>query len=139
MSDTKTFPLDVVLSGYKGRMWCRDFGDTHRLIEHVLGHPVWTHEMGSSTLWSDVRAGLLAQHPGLETVGEPTGGLEGLEGDAFLAAIAPWMAEQAARLGAVLEVRRGNAERTESPLESLARVVGTRPVIVVETVEPDHG
>jgi hypothetical protein len=122
MDDVQWFRLDVVVTATTGKMWCRDFGEVHRLIEHSLGHPVWTHELGQALVWQAVRDHLLAQNPNLADVGEP----ESVE------ALDAWMDGLRRRFGDEVAVRRGTAERTESPLESMGRIMGDKPVIVVE-------
>lgn len=44
----------AIIGAYTGIM-CGPFGDVHAAIERVMGRPVWTHEMASSELMSEVR------------------------------------------------------------------------------------
>ena len=64
----KTFPLSAFLSLVTGRSW-GEFHEMHGLAEHVMGHPIWTHEFASEKLWTEMRARVLAAHPTLAGVG----------------------------------------------------------------------
>lgn len=44
----------VVLSAYTGILMC-DFSEVHKYIEKLLGRPVWTHELASEALWSEIK------------------------------------------------------------------------------------
>ena len=44
----------VVLSAYTGILMC-DMSEVHRYIEKLLGRPVWTHELASEALWSEIK------------------------------------------------------------------------------------
>ena len=44
----------VVLSAYTGTLMC-DFSEVHKYIEKLLGRPVWTHELASEALWSEIK------------------------------------------------------------------------------------
>ena len=44
----------VVLSAYTGILMC-DMSEVHQYIEKLLGRPVWTHELASEALWSEIK------------------------------------------------------------------------------------
>lgn len=44
----------IVLSAYTGILMC-DMSEVHRYIEKLLGRPVWTHELASEALWSEIK------------------------------------------------------------------------------------
>lgn len=48
------FKPAVVLSVYTGYLMC-DFSEMHSYIEHVMGGPVWTHELASKELGDTIR------------------------------------------------------------------------------------
>lgn len=102
------------------------FGDIHECAEYVAGHPIWTHELADEAVWTRLRAAILAQHPDLA------------EMDAIAEGTTPDnVHEKAAALLArypdLITLARGGGERTESPLESLARIAPDKPVIAVVT------
>lgn len=41
-------------SSYTGILMC-DFSEVHKYIEKLLGRPVWTHELASEALWSEIK------------------------------------------------------------------------------------
>jgi hypothetical protein len=86
---------------------------------HVLGFPIWTHELADRPLMARVHDALLAQFPGLPTKDE---------------ALNDWRAAAAkatAAYGEQMTVREGTGARDESPIDSLARIAGDKPIIVV--------
>ena len=44
----------IVVSAYTGVLMC-DFNDLHKYIEDKLGRPVWTHELASETVFSEIK------------------------------------------------------------------------------------
>ena len=44
----------VVLSAYTGILMC-DFDEVHEYIEKLLGRSVWTHELASEALWTQIK------------------------------------------------------------------------------------
>ena len=68
---SKTFSTAAVVSLSSGVLLC-DFSKMHELAEHLMGHPIWTHQFASKTLWNRMRGKLLEQHPALPST-EPKG------------------------------------------------------------------
>lgn len=126
---TKTFPIEVVLSARTGVMMAPNFGAIHELIEHVLGHPVWTHELASDLLWMHAAAAIDDQIPCMQGI-QPPRPAEKLIGEEYRAWIRPWLAEQAERFGCEVVLRRGSNRRTTDPLSSAEAVlVGQHPQV----------
>ena len=64
MSDEiKEFPTATVMSAATGIALCEGLkiSDFHEVIEHVIGHPVWTHELAQSWVWDGFREELAKQ------------------------------------------------------------------------------
>jgi hypothetical protein len=123
------FPVGVILSLTTGRLLC-PFDELHKFIEHVAGHPVWTHEMAERGLSTRLSHQVFNQHPALLNVAEFT---PPADKDNVGAYCKTYVAKEIARLGVVeLDVARGSVARTESPLDSLHRLVPDREVVVVE-------
>ena len=55
--ETKAFSTAALASITTGRLLC-PFSDMHEAIEYLMGHPVWTHELASESLWQLMRAKL---------------------------------------------------------------------------------
>lgn len=94
-----------------------------KLGSHVLGFPVWTHELGTNGYGLVIEARLRRLFPTLPS--------EDL-------ARADWKAAADAALalfGPTLDVPRGNETRTEGAVESLARITGRPEDIIVVSPE----
>ncbi len=92
-----------------------------KLGGHVLGFPVWTHELGRSGYAGRIAAAIYRQFMDLPSEQEA-------ERDWRSAA-----ARAVARYGETLEVAPGNETRIEGPVESLARITGRPEDIIVVT------
>jgi hypothetical protein len=44
----------AIVAAYTGYL-IGEFSDMHEYIEKIMGHPVWTHEMGSKNFMEHVR------------------------------------------------------------------------------------
>lgn len=62
----------VVLSAYTGILMC-DFSEVHKYIEKLLGRPVWTHELASEALWSEIKE---KAKPDFHKIIEPSEGFQ---------------------------------------------------------------
>lgn len=128
----KDYPIEIVLSLTTGYLLKEGgFSDMHELAEHVLGHPVWTHEFADKGLFERMREALFAQYPDLRDVEEFDSVAAKIDVAAYLSG---YVTRAVVQYGATLEVERGVCERTESPLASARRVFGDKPIAVV-TVE----
>ena len=125
MGEAKEFRTLVVGTASSGITLANSMSiaDIHELSEWVLGHPVWTHELGQDHIWKRMRELLVAQFPDLPTddVTDHAAAAKAL----------------LATYGEIISVRRGSDERAESPLASLARVAPGKPTIVL-TKENRH-
>jgi len=68
MKMMKAYPIEIVLSLTTGFLLKEGgFGDMHELVEWVLGHPVWTHELADKGFFARLQEAVFAQHPDLRT------------------------------------------------------------------------
>lgn len=127
--DVKSFSIAAVLT------WVTEVLLTHTpdlnhqvqiLAEHVLGHPVWTHELFEDESLAAVREALLEQHPKLSEAELYEHNRS--DGAAYTLA---YVAQAAATFGEQLDFTRGSRERTETPEESLSRIA---PEMLVDVV-----
>ncbi len=84
----------------------------HEAVEHILGHPVWTHEFADKAVWAKLRDAIREHHPGLP-FGKPD----------------DWQATRddvLARFPDPLTMPRGTSERGEDPITSAERIMGKR-------------
>ena len=67
---TKEIPSTVLLSLAAGGLGLPgvSFSALHEAIEHLLGEPVWTHQLASPEPWSLAREAVIAQHPAFANV-----------------------------------------------------------------------
>lgn len=109
----KPFPLHAVLTLATGRVW-GPFSDAHALAEHLVGHPVWTHEF---VFLADALQGMArAALPGSANIAEaeiPTSHKD----------VAEKLAVQVAKFGAFVKVAPGNEVREADPLTTLRAVL----------------
>ncbi|MGD0052965.1 MAG: hypothetical protein ABSD03_14275 [Vulcanimicrobiaceae bacterium] len=111
------FPIHALLSVYTGTL-AGDFGECHRLIEHLVDSPVWTHQLPQVMREGRCQAALLEQFPRLADVPKFERGATD-EGDALRAAVTAWVESARAILGADYVTVRPLAE-PPAPLQPLA-------------------
>lgn len=118
-SELKTFRSLAVASAATGIGLCEklNFSLMGEIASHVLGYPIWTHEIPASgpKVWLLLKD----QFPLLPTRAE---------------AEADWKSAAAAMTAAYgdeIAVRTGNGTRKESPLDTLQKMIGDKPVIAV--------
>jgi hypothetical protein len=109
----RTFSTLALVSLTSGKLLSA-FADMHEAAEHVLGHPVWTHEFASRETWDRLRATVLAQHPDLDV---DCASVDHHNVATFTAALVK-------RMGETREVKRGSERRTASPVDTLGDVAG---------------
>lgn len=125
---TMTFPVEVILSLSTGYILTRDASAIHCAAEHIAGRVIATHELCSDERLSEALSRLvLLQHPqlsGAEPFAVPEGGsvAEYLPG---------YVLRAVAQFGAELTIEQDYLMRTESPRDSLARLVGGARVVEV--------
>lgn len=124
--ETKQFPVSAALSIVTGKL-CGDFGEMHELAEWLIGHPIRSHEFASMGVCGRLQAIALAQHPELDGIDR-----DSIDGNTYLQIVD----KTCERIGArELQFTKGEADRTENPLESLARIAPGKPVIVISSAE----
>lgn len=108
----KTLPITSLVS-LTTRHACGSFDEMHEAAEHVMGHPIWTHEFADPDLWDTMSTKVLEQFPDLPTR------------DNWDDTVDPGMmvesVVQRARLvyGDEVEVEQGTSIRTDSPIKTL--------------------
>lgn len=116
---SKTFRAIDVASTATGIALAHGFSISvaHEISEHVVGHPVWTHEI--PRFGARVEELLLAQFPGMPTRTQ---------------AEADWKAAAAivaSNYPETISVKRGADERTANPVDTLREMIGDKPIIAV--------
>jgi hypothetical protein len=94
-----------------------------KIGSHVLGFPVWTHELGPTGYAGRIEAAIRRQFMDMPSEAE---------------ARSDWRsaaARSVARYGETVEVEAGSETRREDPIESLARITGRPEAIIPIVVE----
>lgn len=107
--ETKQIDPAALASITDGRLLC-DFSTMHEAVEHIAGHPVWTHELADRDFANHLRDLVLKQFPEMPLRTETH--WEKVRDDVR------------ARYGSTVAVQRGAETRTESPVHSAARLMG---------------
>jgi hypothetical protein len=139
MSTTKEIQTTALLSVVTGlQIHGVEFHRVHEAIEHLLGEPVWTHQLGSPEPWRLAREAVIAQYPIFANV----------DGDALRAAVKgqtreeatiranAWAEAELTAIGAsTFTVTKGDGRdpsvAQEDAIESLRVIAKDKPVIVV--------
>ncbi|MDQ0305290.1 hypothetical protein [Ancylobacter polymorphus] len=108
--DNRSFDPRILGSITTGTLLVGSFGDVHEAIEHIVGHPVWTHEIPG--LFETARAAVLKHYPDMPAT-EPTDFRECAE-------------DLVKRYGDALPMPKGTATRDKSPLATLQDAVAGR-------------
>lgn len=128
----KSFTTEVVLSLYTGVSFGSElspFDKVHELAEHVMGHPIWTHEFAEKSLWDRMSANLEEEFPKLKELGPLD--LPKHDKTLILPVIQGYLANAKALLGDTMTFSSGGEERTESPIDSLERIAPNKTIISV--------
>lgn len=137
---TKTFSAHVLLSAATDGLSLPSvtFNKLHEAIEHLLGEPVWTHQLGSPEPWARSREALVAQYPAFANVDGDTlsDACEGKSDDERHSIARAWADNQTSLLGATeFTITRGNGRSPDvvqdEMLRSLAADVADKPVLIV--------
>jgi hypothetical protein len=141
MSETKTFSTRVLLSVHTG---CGipdvTFSDLHEAVEHLIGEPVWTHQLALPSVWESARAEIDRQCIGFSCADADAlrSACKDKEGDEREEAAEAWTRAVVAEIGCVsFTVTHGNGTgRTDEQIgteamRSLVTMAGSRPVIGV--------
>lgn len=65
MSETREFPIAVIVSLSSATTLCGRFSEIAEAAEFLMGHPIWTHHYADKTLWAEMQKTLAEQCPGL--------------------------------------------------------------------------
>ena len=124
--DTKIFPTSLVLSVLSATAFGDTFGAIHEAVEFVVGHPIWTHELADRRIWKIAQEAIIAQWPPASRWLQKCEGVVGSPDGAKRL-----LAQCIAEVGGQVSLTRGNCQRSESPLESAARLLPNKPIIAV--------
>ena len=113
MSEIKAFPTINVATAMTGIGLSSDisFSDVAEIMSHILGRPIWTHEMVHKPTLKEFRSVAYELFPNMPT-------REDAQADYQSAA-----ASAIAAYGETVDVPKGNTERTESPIETLSGMI----------------
>jgi hypothetical protein len=137
--DIKTFSTPTLLSVLTGRFVGVAFDDIHAAIEHLLGEPVWTHQLASPGPWEDARKNLTAQHPVFASIDDSELSVcDALDGDACQAVVDEWQASAVAIVGSdELTISRGHGRSvgaaTIEAFRSLTEMAKDKPLVVLSS------
>lgn len=122
MNEGREFSLAVVLSLKTSVLVCA-FKAMHEAAEYLTGGPIWTHEFGRRELWEIMSRDIVRQHPILADANA-----EHVTAENWQA----WFAEQLLRYPASFTLEPiPDYGRTKGPVETLAEMVGDKPIVVV--------
>lgn len=125
MTMTETFHLGTLISTASDIfVGPRDFGDVHKLVEHLAGGPVWTHQLPAAM--EALKPCLLGQHPWLVDIVPPEFPQEDIR-----EAVAAWLAEQVEHYGEHHEVTVCEGGWFRNPVTDLVEMMGPEKVIPV--------
>lgn len=124
---TKTFDVPTLASITTGVLLVQPFSKVHEACEWLLGHPVWTHELGNRATVDRIKATLLKQFPELDVDATNVGK------DNW----APFAYELIQKFGPSREVEQGTDEREADPLTTLKQMIPGASVVVVGTGNTD--
>ena len=139
--ETQTFHMAAVAGMMTGYVLGEDdetgFSAQHRLAEHVLGHPVWTHEFVEEAFWERVRGALLAQHPELASLPpyNRQKAKEAKRSGSVMTYVHAYVRSAIVACGETMTFTKGTAERTETPFESLQRIAPDKPILGIVVKE----
>lgn len=120
MAKTKTFSTLAVATAATGiGLGKCSYSDVMEINGFVLGHPVWTHELADRAMNARAEAAIRAQLPNLPS--------RELARESWMAAAIAATSEY----GDTVTLTEGSGERTESPINSLARLTGRPEDIIV--------
>lgn len=120
--ESKAFSTAALASITTGRLLC-SFSDMHEAIEYLMGHPVWTHELASESLFKLMSMKLREQHPGLP-----------VEADCDDTNWQELRDQLVAKLGPTLTITKGEEVRAADPLTTARAVFGPdKPIIAMGT------
>lgn len=119
MSEERTFDPRVIGSITSGILLIDGFSKMHEAVEFMTGHPVWTHELPSTS--RALIPAILARYPDMP-VGE----------------VPDWEATATAlveKYGDAITVSAGNVARERSPMDTLAEMIAPKDIIVMTKQE----
>lgn len=118
----KSFSVPAIVSLMSGRLLC-NFSDMHEVAEHVMGHPIWTHEFASEALWALMKAKVSEQHPDL-----PSEAPEWVDKETWQR----WRDQLVEQYGATRELAKGDEERAADPMTTARNILGPdKPIVAI--------
>ena len=123
---TKAIDVATLVSITSGVLLVQPFSKVHEACEWILGHPVWTHELGSEKTVNRIKAAVLAQHPDLPSEVKA----DRNDWDRVADGLRDWY-------GATRDVAQGTNEREADPLTTLREMVPDASIVVVGTGHSD--
>lgn len=134
---TKRFPTQVLLAVSTGRgLNGVTLPQVHEAIEHLLGEPVWTHQLATSAPWGRAKQAIIDQHPAFADIDvTPLDACEGASDEERDRISTDWTEAAVDALGHdELPVTRGRGrteeEATREAFRSLNEMAKGKPVIV---------
>jgi len=141
--DTKIereFPTAVALAAASGcGIAGMTFHDVHDCLTHVLGWDVFTHELAEPGVWRNAHYRIIAVLPTIENAAyEVKRAAESIDRNdpATVASFGKVAAAALAKMPPTVWLPKGDGRRTESPLDSAARIAPNTPVITVTVPGP---
>lgn len=108
--DNRSFDPRILGSITSGTLLVESFGDVHEAIEHIIGHPVWTHELPGAL--DTARAEVMRLYPGMPDT-ETADFRECAEG-------------LLKTYGAAIPMPKGTATRDKNPVATLVDALAAR-------------
>lgn len=125
----KTFDTPTLASIATGVLLVQPFSKVHEACEWLLGHPVWTHELGSKATVERIKAALVAQFPEFGTIDAANVGKDNW---------APFAYELIENLGPSREIARGSQEREADPITTLWQMRPDAEIIVASLEDAER-
>lgn len=123
----KPISLRALLSIVTGRLLC-DFSTMHAAAEHIIGHPIWTHEFADRLLNAHLKDLIVEQYPELDCNADE------VTGDNW----STWIAAKEEALGNSRMIGQGAEVRHQSPVETLREIMPHAKVVVVSMPPTDQ-
>lgn len=117
MSEIREFPVAAVVA-LVTRCNIAAWQDVHTAAEHLLGHPLATHQFGSQGPWGAIDAAIAKARPELWAALRPIAGADAYE----------QLAVAEAAVGKTVRIRKGDGSTARPPLDGIPD--GTDVVVV---------
>lgn len=127
-SEIALFPISAILTVLSGQLLC-SIDDLYAIIGHMVGRPVFTHELGSSRVLGACAAAIATEHPDLAQYNGHT--FDGMSGNP--AAIEELVKRLGEQHGTHLAVSPLEGFNAGNPIDTFAEMAGEKPVVIVKT------